>query len=132
MQNMSKYVNWSVYIVKCSDNSLYTGITNDLNKRINDSTTRFVEILALFAAFFTFISINVQIFSKIDNPTKALWFVVAFSGCLGLFSLITSSIIRGDNVLKLNYRKLRIEASSKFFLWLTFIILIILGLSKID
>ena len=25
---------WYVYIVKCRDGSLYTGITNDLNKRI--------------------------------------------------------------------------------------------------
>ena len=25
---------WFVYIVECSDGSLYTGITNDLNKRI--------------------------------------------------------------------------------------------------
>jgi putative endonuclease len=26
---------WTVYIVRCSDKSLYTGITNDLNKRIS-------------------------------------------------------------------------------------------------
>jgi len=25
---------WYVYIVECSDGTLYTGITNDLNKRI--------------------------------------------------------------------------------------------------
>ena len=25
---------WFVYIVKCSDNSLYTGITNNIDKRI--------------------------------------------------------------------------------------------------
>jgi|TARA_Y100001968_G_C18927624_1_gene512717 putative endonuclease len=27
-------LNWYVYILKCSDDSLYTGITNDLNKRV--------------------------------------------------------------------------------------------------
>ena len=27
-------MNWSVYILKCDDDSLYTGITNDLDKRI--------------------------------------------------------------------------------------------------
>ena len=27
---------WIVYIVKCSDQSLYTGITTDLNRRINE------------------------------------------------------------------------------------------------
>jgi putative endonuclease len=26
---------WFVYLLKCSDNSLYCGITNNLNKRIN-------------------------------------------------------------------------------------------------
>ncbi len=26
-------VNWCVYIIQCSDNSLYTGISNDLNRR---------------------------------------------------------------------------------------------------
>ena len=27
--------NWCVYIVKCNDGSLYTGITNNLDKRIS-------------------------------------------------------------------------------------------------
>jgi len=27
---------WSVYIVRCNDNSLYTGIAKDLAKRISD------------------------------------------------------------------------------------------------
>ena len=32
--------NWSVYILRCADDSLYTGITTDLNRRVlehNDS-----------------------------------------------------------------------------------------------
>lgn len=28
--------NWTLYILKCADNSYYTGITNDLAKRIAD------------------------------------------------------------------------------------------------
>jgi len=28
--------NWTVYILRCSDNSLYAGITRDLNRRINE------------------------------------------------------------------------------------------------
>ncbi len=28
--------NWTVYIVRCSDNSLYTGITTDIEKRIGE------------------------------------------------------------------------------------------------
>ena len=27
---------WYTYIVKCSDNSLYTGITTDLERRVNE------------------------------------------------------------------------------------------------
>ncbi|MDG1437737.1 MAG: GIY-YIG nuclease family protein [Emcibacteraceae bacterium] len=28
--------NWTLYILKCADDTLYTGITNDLEKRIKD------------------------------------------------------------------------------------------------
>jgi len=34
---------WTIYIVRCSDDSLYTGITNDLERRLqehNDSSTK--------------------------------------------------------------------------------------------
>ena len=31
---------WYVYMLKCSDNSLYTGITNDLERRINDHNNK--------------------------------------------------------------------------------------------
>lgn len=27
---------WKVYILRCSDNSLYTGITRDLNRRVDE------------------------------------------------------------------------------------------------
>ena len=29
-------LDWTVYILRCSDNSLYTGITRDLNRRLNE------------------------------------------------------------------------------------------------
>tara|TARA_R110000782_G_scaffold125788_9_gene217458 strand:- start:2343 stop:2588 length:246 start_codon:yes stop_codon:yes gene_type:complete len=29
-------MDWTVYILRCSDNSLYTGITCDLNRRLNE------------------------------------------------------------------------------------------------
>ena len=31
----SRPVDWKIYIVKCSDDTYYTGITNDLTARIN-------------------------------------------------------------------------------------------------
>ena len=32
-------MNWFVYIVKCKDNSLYTGITTDIRRRIIEHNT---------------------------------------------------------------------------------------------
>ncbi|MBP9716944.1 MAG: GIY-YIG nuclease family protein [Candidatus Levybacteria bacterium] len=32
-------MNWHVYIVKCSDESLYTGITTDINRRVIEHNT---------------------------------------------------------------------------------------------
>ncbi|MRR05543.1 MAG: GIY-YIG nuclease family protein [Deltaproteobacteria bacterium] len=32
-------MNWQVYIIRCSDNSLYTGITTDLNRRLRQHAT---------------------------------------------------------------------------------------------
>ena len=29
-------MDWHIYIVECADNSLYTGITKDINKRLNE------------------------------------------------------------------------------------------------
>ena len=29
-------MNWKVYIIKCSDDTLYTGISNDIEKRFQD------------------------------------------------------------------------------------------------
>ena len=31
---------WYVYVIRCSDKSLYTGITNDLNKRLKAHNSR--------------------------------------------------------------------------------------------
>lgn len=31
---------WFVYIIKCSDNTLYTGITNNLERRINKHNSK--------------------------------------------------------------------------------------------
>jgi len=33
-------MDWSVYIILCSDNSLYTGITNDLERRFQQHASK--------------------------------------------------------------------------------------------
>lgn len=37
------YYSYFVYILKCSDNSFYTGITNDLGKRYNEHVEGFYK-----------------------------------------------------------------------------------------
>ncbi|MCP4077729.1 MAG: GIY-YIG nuclease family protein [Gammaproteobacteria bacterium] len=39
---------WSVYILQCSDDSLYTGITTDLNRRIAEHNDRSSNLGAKF------------------------------------------------------------------------------------
>lgn len=36
---MTHNAHWHVYIVRCSDNTLYTGIARDLQQRINEHNT---------------------------------------------------------------------------------------------
>jgi putative endonuclease len=38
-QALATSTNWTVYIILCSDNSLYTGITNDLASRFSQHCT---------------------------------------------------------------------------------------------
>ena len=33
---VSEPSNWIVYILECADQTLYTGVTNDLDRRINE------------------------------------------------------------------------------------------------
>lgn len=33
-------MNWNVYIVRCSDGSLYTGITTDLTRRVSEHNNK--------------------------------------------------------------------------------------------
>jgi len=34
LHSLKESTNWYVYILRCADNTLYTGITKDINKRI--------------------------------------------------------------------------------------------------
>lgn len=39
MSDDNKAADWFVYILECSDNTLYTGITNNLEKRVEQHNT---------------------------------------------------------------------------------------------
>ena len=38
MSKEKKENSWTLYIIECSDNTLYTGITNNIEKRLSDHT----------------------------------------------------------------------------------------------
>ncbi len=38
MVSIKQKTNWSVYIIHCSDNSLYTGISTDVHRRFKEHT----------------------------------------------------------------------------------------------
>jgi hypothetical protein len=103
--------------------------TEDLGKKIESAKVSTIEALALFAAFFTFVSVNVQIFTKVSDLRSAMWFTILLLGSLGIFSLLTNFIIKNHDIgIKLVYRKFRLEISNKIILLAIAVIFIVTGL----
>ena len=73
----------------------------ELDERIENSQTNVIEALALFAAFFTFVAVNVQIFTRVTDLYSASWFTVLLLGALGFFAILVGVIIRKDNKLSI-------------------------------
>ncbi|MFH1392518.1 MAG: hypothetical protein ABIG90_02455, partial [bacterium] len=65
----------------------------NITTNIANNQIRNIEALALFAAFFTFVAINVQVFSQVENLRSAMWFSLLLLGCLGFFALLVHVII---------------------------------------
>ncbi len=73
-------------------------IARKIAKKVAEDTVRnklprFTEILGVFVALFTFVSINIQIFSRITLFNNALIFVTLEFLCLGGFVIILDLII---------------------------------------
>jgi len=70
-------------------------------KKIQNSQTNVIEALALFAAFFTFVAVNVQIFTKVTDLYSAAWFTLLLLGALGFFAILVDVIINQDKKLSI-------------------------------
>lgn len=70
-------------------------INSDL-KRAQEKETRIIETLAVFVALFTFISVNIQIFSRISNLMSAIIFLIIMASLTGFILLFSISIIHKD------------------------------------
>lgn len=62
--------------------------------KMKDREIRTTEILAIFITLFTFISVNVSIFTRVENVQTAAWFILLFTACnlillSGLFIFIS-------------------------------------------
>lgn len=51
------------------------------NQEIQNRETKTIEILAIFFTLFTFISVDVSIFNRVDDLYTAIWFILLFTLC---------------------------------------------------
>lgn len=65
----------------------------DQVKELKESRIRYVEILGIFVALFTFVSINIQIFSKITSLNNALVFIILMFLCLSGFVFLLHLVL---------------------------------------
>lgn len=76
-----------------------------LNKIIEEKQSKYTEVLGVFVALFTFVSINIQIFSKVDSLGNAMIFVFfVFLGLMGflfMMHLVINGEIKNNLILSL-------------------------------
>lgn len=70
-------MSWTVYILQCADDSLYTGITTDLTRRMNEHETgikgaRYTNGRGPFRLMYQAHCENRAEASKLENSIKAL------------------------------------------------------------
>ena len=59
-----------VYILRCSDNSLYTGITNDLDRRFNEHNDGKLKDAYTYSRR----PVKLEYFQDFKEPTQAIFF----------------------------------------------------------
>jgi hypothetical protein len=91
-------------------------IKKDFQDTINQNQTRVIEALAVFVALFTFISINIQIFSRVENLMSASIFMI-------FMAFLTMIIVSFPLVL---LRVLRNDPAPKWVWWILLISIILL------
>ncbi len=74
----------------------------ELNENIAKFDNRHIETIAIFSTFFTFISVNVQIFSKLENLGQAIPFVIMMAIIMFCFGGGIFLFTRGGN----NWKKI--------------------------
>lgn len=66
-------------------------------KVLTQKSTKYTEILGIFVALFTFISVNIQIFSKVSTLNDAMVFVILMFFCLIGFVMFLHVTLNHEN-----------------------------------
>ncbi|MFZ2664481.1 MAG: hypothetical protein WAX66_03910 [Patescibacteria group bacterium] len=68
-------------------------VKDKVNEAVEDRQIKYTEVLGVFATLFTFVSINIQIFSRITSLNNALIFVILEFLCLAGFVILLDIIL---------------------------------------
>jgi hypothetical protein len=72
-----------------------------VNERMSEKETKMTEIFAIFITLFTFISVNVQIFTRVSDFMSAVGFMVLMTTCSIILVSFLFIVARLQNNLKL-------------------------------
>lgn len=105
----------------------------EVEQKIDSSKINVIEALGIFVALFTFIAVNVQIFSKINDLGSAMWFMLVMGGITLTILLSVELLIDGRQEYSTSekltwFQSLRKVVISKFgFLILLAVIEMVVG-----
>ena len=83
------------------------------DSRIEEKETKTTEILAIFITLFTFISVSVNIFTKVGDLHTAAWFLILMTSCSLL--ILSSMFLLISN--RRNWYSIGILLISLIFMW---------------
>lgn len=77
-------------------------------KKVEDSKINIIEIIGIFVTIFTFVSTNINIFTKIDRLSSGIWFMFLMFLCLSdfliLLHIVSSSLYGRDKNIFSGFR----------------------------
>jgi len=89
-------------------------VSRDFYKEIKDRELRTTEILAIFFTLFTFISVSINIFTRVEDLFSATWFLFLITSC----SIIILSVMFLLISKKINWFAVILLFISLLFIWI--------------
>lgn len=89
----------NTYFYKELKDNLKSELIDESRAEIEKDRLKQTEILSIFFALFTFISVNVQVFSHLDSVSEAILFMLLMLVCLVVFMYFAKMIIWDKRVV---------------------------------